>query len=69
MPIMDGYEAATKFKALKIACPVVALTAHAIKGDESKCISAGCDFYMTKPIDVATFPEKLRKIRNAVNSG
>ncbi|MDG1390035.1 MAG: ATP-binding protein [Halioglobus sp.] len=69
MPIMDGYEAATKLKALKIECPLVALTAQAIKGDESRCISAGCDFYMTKPIDVATFPEKLRKIRNAVNSG
>jgi len=69
MPVMDGYEAASKLKALKIACPVVALTAQAIKGDESRCISAGCDFYMTKPIDVATFPDKLRRIRNAVNSG
>ena len=69
MPIMDGYEAATRLKALKIECPVLALTAQAIKGDESRCISAGCDFYMTKPIDVATFPEKLRKIRNTVNSG
>jgi two-component system cell cycle response regulator DivK len=39
--------------------PIVALTAHAMKGDEEKLRSAGCDGYMTKPIDTREFLKKV----------
>ena len=41
--------------------PVVALTAHAMKGDEAKALQAGCCGYLTKPIDTRAFPNALTK--------
>ena len=61
MPYMNGYEATKILKAKKISAPIVALTAYAMDGDRENCIKAGCDNYLTKPIDREKLLELLGK--------
>ncbi len=61
MPGLDGYETTTRLKSAKATAkiPVVAVTAHAMKGDRERTLAAGCDGYIAKPINVDIFIEQL----------
>ncbi|MCP5467649.1 MAG: response regulator [Deltaproteobacteria bacterium] len=66
MPIMDGLEATKRIRSLeakqkKTPIPIIALTASAMKKDKEKCMKAGCDYYLTKPIIYDQLAHALEK--------
>jgi signal transduction histidine kinase/CheY-like chemotaxis protein len=65
MPMMDGYDATRKIRTLensqrKTKTPIIALTAHATTDERQKCLNAGCDGHLTKPIKKARLLEAIR---------
>jgi two-component system, cell cycle response regulator DivK len=62
LPGVDGLELTRRLKtdAATRAIPIVALTAYAMKGDEARMLAAGCDGYIAKPVEVATFTQQVR---------
>jgi len=62
LPVVDGWEATRRIKA-KVALqhiPIIALSSHAMRGDEERARQAGCDDYLSKPLDENLLYAKLR---------
>ena len=63
LPGVDGLELTRQIKAdpATRSIAVIAVTAYAMKGDQEKALAAGCDDYVTKPIDTRTLPDVIAK--------
>lgn len=64
LPILDGWEAARRLKAdpATTAIPIIALSAHAMAGDRSQALEAGCDDYDTKPVEWSRLWAKIQAL-------
>lgn len=64
LPVMDGWDATRRLKsdASTRDIPVIALTAHAMAGDEEKARAAGCDEFDTKPVEIVRLLEKIERL-------
>jgi len=64
IPVVDGWECTRRLKADEAtrAIPIIALTAHAMSGDEDRARAAGCDGYLTKPISPKRVVEEVRRV-------
>ena len=69
MPGMDGFEATRiirgKEKSSGTRLPIIAMTAHAMKGDEERCLAAGMDGYVSKPIEVEQLLAVIDRVLSA----
>ncbi len=66
MPVMDGVEATKNIRLNDTETPIVALTANAMRTDYERCIDAGANEFLTKPIDLARFNQVLYKYLSSV---
>ena len=64
LPVLDGWEATRRIKTDERTrhIPIIALTAHAMQGDEDKAKEAGCNDYDTKPVELPRLLEKMAKL-------
>ncbi len=67
LPGMDGLETTGKIKEIPATSqiPVIALTANAMKGDRERCLAAGCDGYLQKPIGVTELRQQVLQFLNS----
>ena len=66
LPEMDGFELTRLIKRDKTTkdVPIIAVTAHAMKGEKEKTLEAGCDDYVSKPIDINEFQKTVARVLN-----
>ena len=64
LPVLDGWEAARRIKAAPTTSriPIIALSAHAMTGDQEKALAAGCDDFDTKPVELQRLLDKIRSL-------
>jgi CheY-like chemotaxis protein/HPt (histidine-containing phosphotransfer) domain-containing protein len=62
MPVLDGFAATRQLRARGLGLPVVALTAHAMKGFEEEVLQAGCTAYLTKPVDIDALLQRVAQL-------
>jgi CheY-like chemotaxis protein len=71
MPVMDGYQATGELRALeseRARIPIVAMTAHAMAGDRERCLEAGMDDYIAKPLGERGLREVLERWRSGLRT-
>jgi two-component system cell cycle response regulator DivK len=61
LPVMDGYEATRRIRAQFPSMPIIGLSSHAMPGDAERATQAGCNDYLTKPIDEDLLLHTLQK--------
>jgi len=61
LPIMDGYEATRQIRTTMASTPIIGLSAHAMSGDADKAKEAGCNDYLTKPVNEDLLIQKLKE--------
>ena len=68
LPVVDGWTAAKMLKSDNTtkSIPIIALTAHAMKGDRENALEAGCDDYDTKPIDFERLLDKINTLTSQI---
>ncbi len=66
LPDIDGYEITRRLRQIDgfSRVPIVALTANALEGDRQKALSAGCDGYISKPVDIDALPMQVESFLN-----
>lgn len=64
LPVLDGCEATQRIRGLPevSGIPILALTAHAMEGDRQRILSAGCDDYHSKPVDLKQLLEQMKTL-------
>ena len=68
LPGMDGFETTKQIKKLNPKLPIIAQTAYAMQNDKEKCIDAGCDDYVSKPVDSNLLLVKMKKLLQIYSS-
>ena len=61
LPVMDGYEAIRQIRSTMSSVPIIGLSAHAMSGDADRAKEAGCNDYLTKPVNEDLLIEKLKE--------
>jgi len=62
LPVMDGYEATRRIRAKSPSLPILGVSSHAMTGDAERAKAAGCNDYVTKPIDEDVLLQKIRAL-------
>ena len=68
LPVLDGIEAIKQIKAFKPSLPIIVQTANAFNDEWEKCLQAGCDDYITKPVNLQDMMFRIENLLNLVTT-